>query len=56
MRDDQVPDHRLESLGMRGDVLGIDRRNDDAGIGDLRGETALPPFGLMTYLRFRRVD
>ena len=41
MRDQQVPDDGLEGLTMRGDRVGIDRRHDDAGIGDLRRVAAV---------------
>lgn len=36
MRDQQVPDHGLEGLGMRRHVVRIDRRYDDDHVADLR--------------------
>ena len=42
VRDQQVPDHRLERLGVGGDVVGIDRRHDDAGVGHLGRVAAVP--------------
>ena len=36
-----MPDDRLECFGMRGDGLGIYRRNDRADVGDLRRVAAV---------------
>jgi hypothetical protein len=43
MRDEQMPNHRLECFRMRRGVHRVDRGNDDANVGDLRGVTAVPP-------------
>src|SRR5258708_39505460 len=37
MRDEQVPDDRLERFGVRSHVFGIHRRNDHAGVRHLGG-------------------
>ena len=41
MRNEEVPDDRLEGLRMRRDIHGVDRGHDDARIGDLRGVSAV---------------
>ncbi len=41
MADDQVPDGGLEALGVGGDVVGVDGRNDAAGVGDPGGVPAV---------------
>ena len=41
MRYDQVPDHGLECLGMRGDRLAIDGGHDHTCVRDFRGITAV---------------
>ena len=41
MGDQKVPDYGLERLGMGGDKLFVDRRNDDDGIAHFRGIAAV---------------
>ncbi len=43
MADQQMPDDGTQSFGMRCDVLRIQRRHDDTGIGDLGREAAVAP-------------
>ena len=41
MGDEEVPDDGLEGLAVRGDVGRVDGRDDDAGVGDFGGVTAI---------------
>src|SRR5690349_19477786 len=41
MRDEQMPEHRLERFRMRSDVSGVYDRNNHAGMGDTRRVTAV---------------
>ena len=41
MGHQEVPEHGAEALGVRGDVVEEERRDDDARLGELGGRTAV---------------
>ena len=41
MRYEEVPEHRLKGLGVRRDIVGVDRGHDDAGISHFGSVTAI---------------
>src|ERR1700722_10499079 len=43
MADQQMPEHRAQPFGMRGDSIGSQGRNHDAFFGGLPGEAAIAP-------------
>ena len=44
MRNPQMPNHRLERFGVRRDVSGIDRWDDNGHVGNLRGVSSVAAY------------
>src|SRR4029450_131447 len=43
MRDEQVPEHRAQALGVRRDALRVERRDHHTRVGGLPGVATVPP-------------